>query len=104
MRNFPTDAKHRIWSLLRNRRFADFKFRRQVPIGPYIADFACFSAKLIIELDCGQHADSLADAARDQDLSARGFRILRIWNNDLTHHEHSVLDAVWNALQEETQP
>jgi very-short-patch-repair endonuclease len=93
-----------MWALQRNRRFADFKFRRQVPIGPYIADFACFSAKLIVELDGGQHADSLADAARDQDLSERGFRILRIWNNDLLLRQQSVSEFIWNALQEETQP
>jgi very-short-patch-repair endonuclease len=103
MRHVPTDAERRMWFLLRNRRFAAYKFRRQVPIGPYIADSACFSAKLIIELDGGQHSESTTDAVRDKDLTARGFRILRIWNNDLSLREQSVSEFIWNALQEETQ-
>ena len=100
MRRNPTEAEAKMWTLLRNRRLAAFKFRRQVPMGPYIADFLCFRPKLIIELDGSQHADSIRDQARDAELVRRGFRLLRIWNNDILARPVSVLDAVWNALQE----
>jgi very-short-patch-repair endonuclease len=65
LRREATDAERRLWSLLRNRQLGGFKFRRQVPIGPYIADFICFDRRLIIEADGGQHADSAYDEARD---------------------------------------
>src|SRR5690606_19028395 len=58
MRKNPTDAERQMWLLLKDRRFTDFKFRRQVPIGPYIADFVCYAARVIIELDGSQHIDS----------------------------------------------
>lgn len=72
-------------------------------MGPYIADFLCFSAKLIVELDGSQHAESTRDAARDAELIRRGFRILRIWNNDLLSQPEAVLESVWAALHEESQ-
>lgn len=65
LRHTMTDAEHGLWRILRNRQFAQTKFRRQVPIGPYIADFVCYEARLVIEADGGQHADSASDAARD---------------------------------------
>ena len=102
MRRKPTEAEAKMWVLLRNRRFAQFKFRRQVPMGPYIADFLCFAPKLIVELDGGQHADNVRDQGRDAELRRRGFHILRIWNNDILAHPDAVLEAVWAALHEET--
>ena len=83
MRSDQTDAEHRLWQLIRANRFAGFKFRRQVPIDFYIADFVSFAARLILELDGGQHASSTGDVRRDPYLSSQGFRVLRIWNNDL---------------------
>jgi len=65
-----------LWKLLRDRRLGDFKFRRQVPIGPYVVDFACFSRRLIVEAD-GPFHDPVADAARDAWLAGQGFRVLR---------------------------
>ena len=100
MRRQPTDAESKLWVILRNRRFVDHKFRRQVPIGPYIADYACYSAKLIIEADGSQHADNARDAVRDAELNRRGFRILRIWNNDILARPDAVSETIWHALQE----
>ena len=88
-----------MWLILKDRRLADYKFRRQVPIGPYIADFVCYSARLIIELDGSQHTGD-RDAARDAWLAAKGFAILRVWNSQITDDRDAVLDAVWNRLQE----
>ena len=78
-----TEAEHVLWRILRDRRFAGTKFRRQVPIGPYVADFACFNARLIIEADGGQHNESHSDAVRDAWFAAQGFRVLRFWNIDV---------------------
>ncbi|HTM76829.1 MAG TPA: DUF559 domain-containing protein, partial [Devosia sp.] len=80
MRHNPTEAERVLWLLLRNRRLAAFKFRRQVPMGPYIADFLCFEARLIVEADGSQHLDSSRDIARDAELERRGFHLLRLWN------------------------
>ena len=71
MRGAPTDAELRLWRLLRDRRLSGFKFRRQVPVGPYIVDFLCVGAKLIVEADGSQHAESLPDKARDAYLESQ---------------------------------
>jgi very-short-patch-repair endonuclease len=89
-----------LWELLRNRRFVDFKFRRQVPVGAYIVDFACLSARLIVELDGGQHSESATDPTRDAWLGGQNFRVLRIWNNELHTNRDGVMEAIWLALQE----
>jgi very-short-patch-repair endonuclease len=96
-----TEEERLLWSALRNRRFSEFKFRRQVPIGRYIVDFASLEARLIVELDGSQHAESRRDAIRDTWLATQNFRILRIWNNELTQAHSSVLDAIWHALHPE---
>jgi len=80
--------------LLRNRRLTDLKFRRQAPLGPYIADFACFDPKLVIEADGSQHAGSTRDAARDAWFRARGFTVLRFWNHEVTGNPDAVLDRI----------
>jgi very-short-patch-repair endonuclease len=91
MRRIPTDAERKIWFLLRDRRLHGFKFRRQVPFGPYVLDFVCFQRKLVIEVDGGQHADSQADKVRDARLQARGFRVVRYWNTDVLKNPEGVL-------------
>ena len=83
---------------LRNRQFAGTKFRRQIPVGPYIADFACYEARLIVEADGGQHADSASDAERDAWFKAQGFRTLRFWNNDILTNPEGVATAIGMAL------
>jgi very-short-patch-repair endonuclease len=100
MRRNPTEAEQKLWLLLKDRRFAGYKFRRQVPIGPFIADFVCYTARLIIELDGSQHMDDAYDGARDDWFAAKGFSTLRVWNSGLTDHPDSVADAVWNKLEE----
>ena len=99
MRSGQTDAEHRLWQLLRAHRFAGYKFRRQVPVDFYVADFLCFAKRLIIELDGGQHAGSARDERRDAYLRGQGFRILRIWNNELFINEEGVMETILSALQ-----
>jgi very-short-patch-repair endonuclease len=97
MRSEQTEAEHRLWQLLRAHRFASHKFKRQVPVDFYIADFVCFAARLVIEVDGGQHSASV-DANRDAYLKAQGFRVLRIWNSDLLANEEGVAEAILSAL------
>ena len=83
LRRNPTDAEKRLWSKLRHKQLSGHRFRRQVPIGPYIVDFACLGARLIVEVDGGQHANQIErDNARTAWLGGQGFRVLRFWNND----------------------
>ena len=100
MRREATDAERALWRLLRGRAFEGVKFRRQVPLGNYIADFACFDPKLIVEADGGQHADSAYDAERDAWFQAQGFRILRFWNDAVLKEPDGVADAVIAALRQ----
>ncbi|GAA0550618.1 very-short-patch-repair endonuclease [Rhizomicrobium palustre] len=89
--------ERKLWQELRSRRFHAFKFRRQQPIGPYIADFVCFDAKLIVELDGGQHGlatNEAYDAARTAWLEQEGFRVLRFWNSDVIENFESVLGEI----------
>jgi very-short-patch-repair endonuclease len=88
-----------MWALLRDRRLADYKFRRQVPVGRYVADFACHEARLIVELDGSQHADSAYDRVRDAELKARGFEVLRLWNGDVALRRDGVLEAIVAAVE-----
>jgi very-short-patch-repair endonuclease len=98
MRANPTEAEKRLWTLLRDRRLAAFKFRRQQVIEPYIVDFVCFAERLIIEADGSQHADNKDDARRDAFLRAQGFRSLRFWNNQVLCETQSVAEAIYAAL------
>jgi len=93
-----TDAERKLWFALRDRRFTNFKFRRQVPVGPFIADFLCYDARLVIEVDGGQHAESVRDSRRDQWLAANNFRVLRFWNNDVLMNIEGVLTLILDAL------
>ena len=88
-----------MWRLLRDRRLLPYKFRRQHPIGRYIADFVCLEAATIIELDGGQHnIDRLYDARRTAELEARSFRVIRFWDNDVLQKPQDVLEAIYVAL------
>ena len=98
MRANPTEAEQRLWSMLRDRRLAAFKFKRQQIILPYIVDLVCFSARLIIEADGSHHADNRKDAGRDAYLRAQGFRLLRFWNNDVLGDSEAVAAAIIAAL------
>jgi very-short-patch-repair endonuclease len=93
-----TDAERKLWHYLRQRQLDGFHFRKQGPIGPYIADFACLRAKLILEVDGGQHDDSAHDAARDASLATRGYRVLRFWNNDVLQNIDGIYMTITEAL------
>lgn len=94
LRNAPTEAEQRLWLHLRTRRFEGAKFTRQHPIGDFIADFACRSLRLAIELDGGQHADSLMDANRTRVIEAHGYRVIRFWNNEVLGNIDGVLTVI----------
>ncbi len=97
-----TGAEARLWRKLRGRQLADAKFRRQTPIGHYIVDFICLEARLIVELDGGQHAqNSAADAERTAWLEGQGFRVLRFWNNDVLSNTGGVVERIQMALRGE---
>jgi very-short-patch-repair endonuclease len=98
MRVEPTQAEGKLWLLLRDRRLAGFKFRRQVPIGPYIADFVSFPARLVVEVDGGQHAESARDLARDRWLAGEKFKVVRYWNNDVLQNPEGILTDLLSHL------
>jgi very-short-patch-repair endonuclease len=98
MRANPTEAEKRLWLMLRDRRLAAFKFRRQQVIAPYIVDLVCFAERLVIEADGSQHADNPGDARRDAFLRRQGFRLLRFWNNDVLGEPEAVAAAIFAAL------
>jgi very-short-patch-repair endonuclease len=104
MRANPTEAEKRLWSMLRDRRFAHCKFRRQQIIDSYIADFVSLSERLIIEADGSQHAESEDDLRRDQYLCARGFRVMRFWNNQVLNEAEAVQSAILTALNSPHPP
>ncbi len=98
MRANPTDAERKIWSIVRAKRLADFKFKRQQVLFPYIVDFVCFEHRLIVEADGSQHADNRYDERRDAFLRGEGFTVLRFWNNDILGSASGVFDAIYAAL------
>jgi very-short-patch-repair endonuclease len=98
LRRDMTDAERVLWRCLRMRQLDGHRFRRQVPVGPYIADFACLAASLLVEVDGGQHAEASADVARDAFLRARGFRLLRFWNHELLADPDAACEAILQAL------
>src|SRR5882672_9065839 len=104
LRAKATDAEIALWRLLRSRRLASMKFRRQVPIGPWIVDFVSFEQRLIVEADGSQHWASEDDKRRDYDLSGRGFRILRFWNNDILLRRQSVLEMIFDSAARSPSP
>ena len=100
LRRDQTDAEGKLWYLLRNRNLASRKFKRQVPIGRFIADFACLELKLIIEADGGQHADQQDyDEARTAWLESEGWRVLRFWNRDILTNIDGVAEAILEAIR-----
>jgi very-short-patch-repair endonuclease len=100
MRRESTDAERAMWYLLRDRRFASFKFRRQAPFQNFIIDFICFERRFVVEIDGSRHADSKRDAARDAILTADGFRVVRYWNNDVLQQAPAVLEDILAKLAE----
>jgi very-short-patch-repair endonuclease len=97
MRREPTFNERILWRLLRSRRLGGLKFRRQVPVGPYIADFVCFEQRLVVEADGPQH-DVVRDGRRDALLEANAFQVLRFPNGQITEYPDAVLDRICEVL------
>jgi very-short-patch-repair endonuclease len=107
LREEATDAERKLWSILRSHQIAGLRFRRQQPIGPYIVDFYCSAAKLIIELDGDQHGadrNALYDEARTQWLRARGYSVLRFPNRTVFQESQEIVAAVAHVLAEHDIP
>jgi very-short-patch-repair endonuclease len=100
MRHEPVMHERRLWAILRDRRLAGLKFRRQVVMGRYITDFVCFRHRLIVEADGPQHDDRVEDAERDAWFREQGFRVLRFPNAMIRERSHEVLAAIVAATEE----
>jgi len=98
MRKNPTEAERVLWRLLRNKRLAGWKWKRQEQIDHYIVDVVCYEARLIVEADGSHHIDNAYDARRDAYLRSQGFRLLRFFNNDIMAQSDSVLTAILAEL------
>ena len=102
LRLTPTDAEIRLWSRLRRNQLGGFRLRRRHPLGPYVVDFFCAEARLIVEVDGGQHVDD--GEARTRWLKARGYRVIRFWNNDVLANTDGVLRMILDALRAAPPP
>jgi primosomal protein N' (replication factor Y) len=105
LRRNQTDAENRLWRHLRSRRLLGLRFRRQHPIGPYFADFACLELRLVVELDGGQHADPRGqerDRARTAAIEERGYEVIRFWDNDVLRDTPAVLASIARSARART--
>ncbi|BDU18413.1 endonuclease domain-containing protein [Lysobacter auxotrophicus] len=104
LRRNATDAEVELWRHLKGRRFDGHKFRRQFPIAGYVADFACVEAKLVIELDGGQHLEAQHyDEWRTRRMNTNGYRVLRFWNDDVLLRPNLVLEDILRHLRERSR-
>ncbi|WP_379546903.1 endonuclease domain-containing protein [Qipengyuania sp. DSG2-2] len=99
LRNEMTEAERRLWSHLRASQFCDARFTRQHQIGDFIADFACRKLRLAIELDGGQHAESVTDANRTRVIEAHGYKVIRFWNNEVFENVDGVLTVLAQEIE-----
>jgi very-short-patch-repair endonuclease len=100
LRNNQTDPEKKLWARLRSGRFSDLRFRRQFPIGNFIADFACPKARLVIELDGAQHLDRTAqDTWRTELIEQRGYKVIRFWDSEILTDLAGVLERIEHALR-----
>jgi very-short-patch-repair endonuclease len=99
LRQHSTDAERILWRFVRNRHLGGYRFRRQVSLGRYIVDFVCLRARLVVELDGGQHAERMSeDLERTLDLARAGFRVMRFWNDEVLQQTERVLECILEAL------
>ncbi len=99
MRRQMTDAEWALWEALRDRRLEGFKFRRQMPLHGFILDFVCLEARLIVEVDGAQHAESQGDQKRDAALAKQGFMTMRFWNDEVLQNADGVCLAILQELR-----
>jgi len=103
LRRSPTSAETQLWQYLRNHRLERLKFRRQHPIGPFIADFYCAQHRLVVEIDGGIHTGQKdADEARTRQFAAHGYRLLRFWNAQVEEDIQGVLNSILETCAEST--
>ena len=98
LRRDATDAERRLWTVLRDRRLAGYRFRRQHPVGTFILDFACTRHRLAVEADGSQHANNPRDDRRTLLLEKQGWRVLRFWNNGILLNTEGVVQTILRAL------
>ncbi len=99
LRHNMTEAERHLWHRIRLKQLDGARFRRQAPMGSYVVDFVCHDAKLIVEIDGGQHADRIGqDADGTAWLEAEGYRVLRFWNNEVFENLEGVLQVIHAAL------
>jgi len=101
LRKQSTDGELRLWYYLRAKRTLNLKWRRQHPIPPYVADFYCHQAKLVVELDGGQH-EAGHDSRRTAYIRSQGIEVIRFWNNDVLLNIEAVMDEILRAVQRRT--
>ena len=99
MRQRMTEAEARLWLRLRKPGVAGLRFRRQAPIGPFIVDFFCPQYRLIVEVDGGQHSDEV-DRERDAWLTEQGYRVVRVWNNEMKENIEGVCAVISAAARD----
>lgn len=99
LRRSATDVERKLWHRIRDKQIEDFRFRRQRPIGKFIVDFICIDARLIVELDGGQHAENaLGDSKRTEFLESLGYKVVRFWNNEVIENMEGVLERLREEL------
>jgi very-short-patch-repair endonuclease len=100
LRKSQTPVEQRLWLALKGHRFCQYKFRRQVILGPYIVDFVCLKKRLVIELDGYQHLNNqLYDQIRTEYLKSLGFSVLRFWNHEVLENWNGILHKIYLILQ-----
>lgn len=105
LRNNATDTERKLWRHLRASQLKGCKFSRQMPVAGYVCDFLCRSARLVIELDGGQHDWQVdKDEGRTRQIEAEGYRVIRFWNNEVNEALETVLDRITRALEAHPQP
>ena len=105
MRREDTDAEAKLWNALRARRLGGWRWKRQVPWGPYFLDFLCVEVALVVEVDGGQHSQRLGyDAARTAYIERSGLRVIRFWNHEVLEGRADVCDAILHACGGEAPP
>ncbi len=103
LRRNQTEAERKLWVHLREMKHKGFHFRRQCPVGPYIADFLCYSARIVVEVDGGQHGMEAGiehDRRRDDWFVENSYRVLRYWNNDVLANTEGVMETILSVLNE----
>ena len=100
LRKNMTNTERKLWKYLRGKRLNSIKFKRQEPIGKYIVDFISYKKKIIIELDGGQHAKNEKDIERDKFLKGQGYKIIRIWNNEVLNNIEGVIETIIEKCEE----